>query len=128
MQFPDWCGNGNDSAHYAIGKLNGRYRANSTGDTAGCGIYHFPVNNPQPAKNLVSVTLPPATAGTTGANTQSYLMALTLEAAGRDLHDPRTSRGQVAFPDDTTAPTTTADAQSRPRRTATTAGTRAPCA
>jgi hypothetical protein len=106
IQFPDWCGNGNDSAHFAIGKLSGRYRANTTGDTAGCGIYHFPINNPQPAKTLVSVTLPPTTAGSTGANTQSYLMALTLEATGGIFTMPDLS-GQVAFPDDDEAPTTT---------------------
>ena len=109
VQWPDWCGNGNDTAHYAIGKLNGRYRANSTGDTAGCGIYHFGVNNPQPTKNLVSVTLPSSTTGSgAGANTQSYLMALTLEAPGAIFTMPDLS-GQVAFPDDDDAPTTTAD-------------------
>lgn len=107
IQFPDWCGNNTADAHYAIGKLNGRYRANSTGDTAGCGIYHFPINNPQPTKTLVSVTLPNGTTGSTGANTQAYLMALTLEATGPIYVTPDLS-GQVAFPDDNKAPTTTA--------------------
>jgi hypothetical protein len=106
VQWPDWCGNGNDTAHYAIGKLSGRYRANTTGDGAGCGIYHFPVNNPQPTKTLVSVTLPSSTTGTTGANTQAYLMALTLEDAN-GLFKATDLSGQVAFPNDTTAPHTT---------------------
>ncbi|WP_270038530.1 OmpL47-type beta-barrel domain-containing protein [Solirubrobacter ginsenosidimutans] len=105
VQWPDWCGNATASAHFAIGKLNGRYRANSTGDTAGCGIYHFPVDNPQPAKTLVSVTFP--TGATTGTNTRAYLMALTLEATGAIFTMPDLS-GQVAFPDDNKAPTTSA--------------------
>ena len=104
IAWPDWCGSGTANAHFAIGPLDGRYRVNSTGDTARCGIYHFPIANPQPAKKLVSVTFPGATSGG-GANTQAYLMALTLEEPNGLFEMPDLS-GQVAFPDDNTAPVT----------------------
>ncbi|HWK29672.1 MAG TPA: DUF1349 domain-containing protein [Solirubrobacter sp.] len=105
VQFPDWCGSATSSAHFAIGPLSGRNRASSTGDGARCGVYHFPADNPQPGKTLASVTLPPATAGG-GANTQTYLMALTLEDANGLFKAPDLS-GTVSFPDDATAPVTT---------------------
>jgi hypothetical protein len=108
VQFPDWCNLGSfTDAHWAIGPLNGRYRKNTTGDGARCGIFHFPANNPQPGKTLVSVTLPSGTSGSTGANTRSYLMGLTLEAAGGIFTAPDLS-GTVAFPDDNKPPTTEA--------------------
>jgi hypothetical protein len=103
VRWPDWCGNANASAHFAIGKLTQRYRKTGQ-DGAGCGIYHFPVDNPQPAKKLVSVQLPPATDA--GGNTQAYLMALTLEAAGGLYETPDLS-GTLSFPNDRTAPVTT---------------------
>jgi regulation of enolase protein 1 (concanavalin A-like superfamily) len=103
IRFPDWCGQANASAHFAIGPLTQRYRTEG-GDGAPCGIYHFPIANPQPAKTLVSVTLPSTT--TPGdAPIQSYLMALTLEEPTGLFEMPDLS-GQVAFPDDNKPPTT----------------------
>ncbi len=104
VRFPDWCGQGNASAHFAIGPLTQRYRTTGS-DGARCGIYHFPADNPQPTKTLVSVTLPSTT---TPGNSpiQAYLMALTLEDANGLYTLPDLS-GQVAFPDDQAAPTTT---------------------
>jgi beta-xylosidase len=104
IRFPDWCGQATASAHFAIGPLSQRYRTTG-GDGARCAIYHFPIANPQPAKTLVSVTLPSTT---TPGNSpiQAYLMALTLEEPTGLFTMPDLS-GQVAFPDDTKAPTTT---------------------
>jgi beta-xylosidase len=104
IRFPDWCASGNASAHFAIGPLSQRYRTTG-GDGAPCGIYHYPIANPQPGKTLASVTLPSTT--TPGnAPIQAYLMALTLEEPTGLFEMPDLS-GQVAFPDDTTAPNTT---------------------
>jgi beta-xylosidase len=100
VRFPDWCGSGNASAHFAIGPLSQRYRTTG-GDGARCGIYHFPATNPEPTKILKSVTLPSSTTPTS-PNIQAYLMALTLEKDGAfTLPD---LSGQVAFPDDVTPP------------------------
>jgi hypothetical protein len=105
VQWPDWCASGNANAHFAIGPLSQRYRVTGS-DGARCGIYHYPVTNPHPDRKLVSVTLPASTSGSTGANTQAYLMALTLEEPTGLFEMPDLS-GQVQFPDDDTAPTTT---------------------
>jgi hypothetical protein len=101
--WPDWCSGSDDRAHWAIGPIDGRYRK-SGGDGAPCGIFHAPVDNPQPGKTLVSVKLPPAT-DPAGDNTRSYLMALTLEDADGRFKLPDLS-GEVTAPGDETPPTT----------------------
>ena len=105
VRFPDWCGSPTAAAHRAIGPLSQRYRTTGS-DGAPCSIYHFPANNPQPTKTLVSVQLP-ATTSPGNAPIQSYLMALTLEDANGLFKMPDLS-GSLAFPDDQTAPVSTA--------------------
>ncbi len=104
--FKDWCAGPSDTLdnHYAIGRLSQRYRT-SGGDGADCGIYHVPADIAT-NKILVAVQLPGDTSPMNNANTQSYLMALTLEEPGGFFEMPDLS-GTVEFPDDQTAPTTT---------------------
>lgn len=107
VQWPDWCAGPTATAHWAIGPLDGRYRR-SGGDGAPCGIFHVPAVSPETDQPLVSVTLPTSTTPATGANTRSYLMALTLEDATGRFTMPDLS-GEAQFPGDTTPPTTTAE-------------------
>jgi hypothetical protein len=107
VQWPDWCAGPTEKAHWAIGPLTQRYRANGGGDGARCGIFHFQADNPQPAKTLVSVTLPPATEPA-GGDTQSYLMALTLEDPDGVFRLTDLS-GQLTVPNDSVAPETAID-------------------
>jgi PKD repeat protein len=103
VEFRDWCGPQDSAAHHvAIGPMSQRYRTTG-GDGARCAIYHVPVSA-NPAKTLVSVTLP-STTTPASPNIQSYLMALTLEEPGGLFATPDLS-GSVQFPDDNKAPTT----------------------
>jgi hypothetical protein len=104
VQWPDWCTG--DDVHWAIGPLDGRHRR-SGGDGAQCGIFHVPAANPRTDQPLVAVQLPASTTGSTGGDTRSYLMALTLEDSAGRFTMPDLS-GEAQFPGDTTAPTTTA--------------------
>lgn len=98
--FPDWCQMGSTGRHHAaIGPLSGRYTPTG-GDGAPCGIFHMPADG-DPTKTLESITLPPATDGS-GANTRSYLMALTLETATGEFVTP--DLGASPFPDDLKSP------------------------
>jgi hypothetical protein len=104
IQWPDWCQNPTGPVVWAIGPLTHRHRPGGN-DGAPCGITRAPVANPQPDKVLTSITLPPATAPG-GGNTQSYLMAITLEGADGAFTLPDLS-GAASVPDDGIAPTTT---------------------
>jgi hypothetical protein len=103
ISFPDWCGSGNASAHFAIGPLTQRYRTTG-GDNAPCGIYHYAIDDP-PGGKLRSVTLPPETDGT-GDATRAYLMALTLEEPEGGFVMPDLT-GVNQFPNDNQAPQST---------------------
>jgi hypothetical protein len=105
VYWPDWCQGPTETAHWAIGPLTQRYRSQGGGDGAPCGIFHFPANNPDPTKKLISVTLPAATENG-GANTQSYLMALTLEDA-EGVYKLADLSGQITIPNDNVPPETT---------------------
>ena len=76
VSFPDWC----QRPHRAIGPLSKRWTPTGQ-DGAPCSIFHVPAEIDE-AKELVSVKLPPSTAG--GPPEVAYLMALTLERASGD--------------------------------------------
>ena len=103
--FRDWCSGaaGTPAIHFAIGPLSQRYRETGS-DGAPCGIYHVPADVTA-GKTLISVSLPPDTQPA-GTNTQSYLMAVTLEEPDGGFEMPDLS-GQLQFPDDQTPPVTT---------------------
>lgn len=101
IRFPDWCGSPTETAHRAIGPLSKRWRAEGQ-DGAPCSIYHYPIDNPEPERKLLSITLPPSTAGG-GEDTRAYLMALTLEDGEGNFELPDLS-GRNEFPDDGDAP------------------------
>ena len=104
VRFIDWCQTQNTPArHTAIGPLSGRWTSSGQ-DTAPCSIFHVPAEIDE-SKTVVAVTLPPATAGG-GANTQSYLMSLTLEQPDGAFEMIDLS-GSLQFPDDDIAPVTT---------------------
>jgi hypothetical protein len=103
VRWPDWCQNPSAPVVWAIGPLTHRHRKGGN-DGAPCGITRNPIANPQPDKILESITLPPATDA--GGNTQSYLMAITLETADGVFTFPDLS-GAASAPDDGIAPTTT---------------------
>ncbi len=105
VRFRDWCAPEDTAEHHsAIGPLTKRYRPNGGEDGAACAIYHVPADVTA-GKTLRTVTLPPNTTPA-GTNTQSYLMALTLEEPSGAFETPDLS-GQLEFPDDQTAPTST---------------------
>lgn len=104
IQWPDWCQNPTAPVVWAIGPLTHRHRRGNN-DGAPCGITRAPVANPIADKDLLSITLPPATQPG-GGNTQSYLMAVTLEAADGTFKLTDLS-GTINVPDDEVPPTTT---------------------
>ena len=130
VQFPDWCSLGDDAAaHFAIGPLNGRYRTNTTGDGARCGIFHFPAQQPAAGQDArLGHAAVGARRGSTGANTRVLPDGAHARGRRRDLHAAGPLGHGRRSRTTTRRPTTAADARARPRPTATAAGTRAPSA
>jgi regulation of enolase protein 1 (concanavalin A-like superfamily) len=106
VTFADWCGSPAAPIHVAIGPMTQRYRTTGS-DGARCSIYHVAIDNPAPTRKLVSVQLPPATTGG-GTATRAYLMALTLEEAGNNNFETPDLTGVNLYPNDDTAPTSSA--------------------
>ena len=79
-------------AHIAIGPLQRPLHADRAPTARAARSTTSRVDNPQPTRKLVSVTLPPAHGR--GGNARGYLMALTLEEAERRVRDARPHRRQ----------------------------------